>query len=215
MELFFNEDSRLAPDYEYWINQHFWRHTIPYTERLEELRSSRGIKTYNGRAMSELEHTVTKHDEQILFLLMNLDPLKGNHQNLWHEHPLLYSTHATPLDLVQDGLSSGDLKHMKKGDDWLVLPHICIAWAQTQGLRIPEPFLSLLNGASEVMQPGMAKEFKGKKAIIQLFAKEHNISSWSGIQAFLKRNNFTLRHIPRGKKPIPVISEEELDKLNK
>jgi len=214
MGLFFNEDYNLTPDYEYWIKQHFWRHTVPYIQRFEKLRSSRGIEPYNSRAMSELERTVKKYNEEALLLLMNLEPRSNSNQNLWHNHPQEFLALKPPLDLLQDALSTGDLKHMKKGDDWLVRPHICITWAQTQGLRIPEPFLSLINEVSgdAQLEP---KEYKGRNEIKKQFAKKFYINSWSGIQGCLKRNSFTLRHIPRGKKPIPVISEDELNKLNK
>lgn len=60
-----------------------------------------------------------------------------------------------------------------------------------------------------------SKEFRGQRQIEKAFiAKGLGPGKWKGIYSYLKIRDFPLRHLERGKKPLPVISERELDDLS-
>jgi hypothetical protein len=99
-------------------------------------------------------------------------------------------------------------------------PREAFEWFASKSIyadRLPKSLNDWLVARSTVSQQEQeqSSEFIGQNAIIEQFKKRFSINTWTGIRNFLKRNNFTLRYIPRGKKPKPVISEEELIDLGK
>lgn len=123
--------------------------------------------------------------------------------------------------------------------EFYINPHVFLQWLTDNKISFPERFNKFfispqdkaINEAPEDEQqknklivpaqdiatneaPEDAKqenEYKGQRQIEKAFVKMGlGPGKWRGIYSYLNRRGFPLRHIERGKKPMPVMSEKEL-----
>jgi hypothetical protein len=222
LELFFNEDPELMPEYDRWVKMPSWYHAPE-------------AKTWEVMLWDQ-----QRINEEAIFLLMNFEPTKGFYQYMRHrDRDPLYNQDRTkwhPLNLSYeelkdllnrmikvDGIKYGKDKvqnYHKDGDvqRYLINPKDLMIWAQTQGLRIPVPFLFFLDqaendGVTKISQQEHNLDFIGRTDITEEFKKRFgSITTWEGVRSFLKRKNFNLRKSSTGK---PTLSEKELIDLSK